>query len=423
MSAGKMTLIIAAAVVLIAVVAALILNGMGLIGKNEPDAAATEGMEDIVPATIPADGNPDDATCKGSYTVSDEEVASAADTVVATIGDDRLTNSDLQIYYWMHVQQYLNQNADYLAYFGLDYTQPLDTQLCPMGETQMTWQQFFLDGALKNWQNYQSLANESLAQGYEISPEIRADLDGMAESMNADAQAYGFADAEEYLAYNVGRGSSVESYVRYLELYYQGYAYFMDLYKQFQPTQEDLEAYYASHEEGYVQSGITKEGKFVDVRHILIMPEGADGSNIRTETFPDEAWAVAKEEAENLLQQWKDGEATEESFGEMANTYSDDAGGNVTNGGLYTQVTEGQMVENFENWCFDESRKPGDVDIVETEFGYHIMYFVSSQYQWEYYVESDYIGEKVSNHVLELAGKSPIEVKFSDIKLGNVSLG
>ena len=217
MTPGKLTALIAAVVVITAVVIALILSGMGLIGNSAAnDAAATEGMEDIVPATIPADGNPDDATCKGSYTVSDEEVASAADTVVATIGDDRLTNSDLQIYYWMHVQQYLNQNADYLAYFGLDYTQPLDTQLCPMGETQMTWQQFFLDGALKNWQNYQSLANESLAQGYEISPEIRADLDGMAESMNADAQAYGFADAEEYLAYNVGRGSSVESYVRYL---------------------------------------------------------------------------------------------------------------------------------------------------------------------------------------------------------------
>ena len=34
------------------------------------------------------------------------------------------------------------------------------------------------------------------------------------------------------------------------------------------------------------------------------------------------------------------------------------------------------MVTNFNDWCFDASRKTGDTDIVETNFGYHIMYFV-----------------------------------------------
>ena len=34
------------------------------------------------------------------------------------------------------------------------------------------------------------------------------------------------------------------------------------------------------------------------------------------------------------------------------------------------------MVEAFENWVYDEDRKAGDVDIVETEYGQHIMYFV-----------------------------------------------
>jgi hypothetical protein len=34
------------------------------------------------------------------------------------------------------------------------------------------------------------------------------------------------------------------------------------------------------------------------------------------------------------------------------------------------------MVESFENWCFDESRKAGDHGMVETTYGYHIMYYV-----------------------------------------------
>ena len=37
------------------------------------------------------------------------------------------------------------------------------------------------------------------------------------------------------------------------------------------------------------------------------------------------------------------------------------------------------MVTAFNDWCFDESRQPGDHAIVETEYGYHIMYFVENE--------------------------------------------
>ena len=30
----------------------------------------------------------------------------------------------------------------------------------------------------------------------------------------------------------------------------------------------------------------------------------------------------------------------------------------------------------FNDWCFDASRKTGDTAIVKTQYGYHIMYFV-----------------------------------------------
>ena len=34
------------------------------------------------------------------------------------------------------------------------------------------------------------------------------------------------------------------------------------------------------------------------------------------------------------------------------------------------------MVANFNDWCFDSSRKPGDTGIVESDYGYHVMYYV-----------------------------------------------
>ena len=45
-------------------------------------------------------------------------------------------------------------------------------------------------------------------------------------------------------------------------------------------------------------------------------------------------------------------------------------------GGLYSQVPQNYMVSEFNDWCFDESRVSGDTDIVGTDYGYHIMYYV-----------------------------------------------
>ena len=39
-------------------------------------------------------------------------------------------------------------------------------------------------------------------------------------------------------------------------------------------------------------------------------------------------------------------------------------------------VYHNMMVTEFNDWCFDAARQPGDTDIVETTYGYHIMYFV-----------------------------------------------
>ena len=34
------------------------------------------------------------------------------------------------------------------------------------------------------------------------------------------------------------------------------------------------------------------------------------------------------------------------------------------------------MVSAFNDWCFASERKHGDYEIVESEYGYHLMYFV-----------------------------------------------
>lgn len=83
-----------------------------------------------------------------------------------------------------------------------------------------------------------------------------------------------------------------------------------------------------------------------------------------------------KEKAQKLLDDWKKGKADEDSFAALVKDNSEDTG-SVNNGGLYEKFSQGDMVEEFDKWCFDENRKYGDTDLVETEYGMHIMFYVS----------------------------------------------
>ena len=116
----------------------------------------------------------------------------------------------------------------------------------------------------------------------------------------------------------------------------------------------------------------------INVRHILIQPEeselssGDEGYDADVEAKD----AEAKQKAEDLLAQWQAGEATEDSFAELAKENSADS--NAAQGGLYEDVTRGSMVTEFNDWCFDPARQVGDTGIVKTTYGYHIMYFVGT---------------------------------------------
>ncbi len=416
---GKMALVIGGIVVAIAIIAALLMSGTKADAPAATDASAQETTAPT--PTVPADGNPDDETCKGTYTVTDEEVIANAATVVATIGDHKLTNGQLQAFYWMQVQSFLSSEyGQYMMYYGvLDYTQPLDTQVCAMTGTG-TWQQFFLAEALNSWQNYCALADRTEMNGLELTEEEQAVLDGIEANLQSNAQQYNMS-VEELLKHNMGPGASLEDYLYFQELIIRGNKYYTVESEKIAPTAEELEAFFAEHEQQYAESGITKEGKTVDVRHVLFVPEGGTTDETGATTYSEEEWAACEAKAQEALDDWLAGEATEESFGMMAEALTQDPGSKNT-GGLYTGVQQGQMVEAFDAWCFDEAREPGNSGMVKTNYGYHLMYFVSSTPIWENYARQDFVAEKTNAMMQELTAEYPMEVNYSAISLGLVDM-
>ena len=419
---GKMALTVAAVVVLAALVIGLVYAGMNVTVTSDvqTEVQAVEVEETEAPATVPTDGNPDDETAKGTYTASDAEVIAAKDTVVARMGDYTLTNGQLQMFYWTEVRNFLGSYGAYASYLGLDTTKPLDEQVCAMADAPCTWQQFFLASALNTWRNYQAAAAEAEKNGYQLDAEMQAQLDSAVENLEATAEMYGFESAEALLKSDVGPGADLEDYQHFLNLYYTGSMYFSDLCEKDVPTDQEVEDYFTANEEAYAESGLTRDNKTVDVRHVLIMPEGATSENIRTETFEDAAWESSRQKAEELLKQFEQGDKSEDSFAELAKAHSQD--GSAASGGLYSGVQEGQMVQAFNDWCFDDIRQPGDYGLVKTEFGYHLMFFVDSQPIWKESAKSDLISARANETLSGILEAYPMEAEFDKILLGFVDL-
>lgn len=94
----------------------------------------------------------------------------------------------------------------------------------------------------------------------------------------------------------------------------------------------------------------------VKARHILIAPTAKT----------QEAVAKAKAKADSILSVLKRGG----SFDKLAKEYSNDPGSKDKSGDL-GWFREGQMVKPFNDACFNG--KKGDLSLVETQFGYHII--------------------------------------------------
>ncbi|MBR5253382.1 MAG: peptidylprolyl isomerase [Clostridia bacterium] len=100
-----------------------------------------------------------------------------------------------------------------------------------------------------------------------------------------------------------------------------------------------------------------KEEKSRNIRHILF-----SSNNYTTD-----------EKAKEVLDAFIAAGATEAEFERLAKEYSDDTTASV--GGLIENVLKGQMVAEFEDWMFDESRQVGDYGIIKSAYGWHLMFY------------------------------------------------
>lgn len=392
------------------------------------------------PATVVSpDGNPNSLLCLESYTAAPGH----ADQVVARWGESTLTNTALQIYYLNAIATYQSTGSAQQP----DLKQPLDQQLCPLGDGNLSWQHYFLQQALLAWQSQQILlaaaeeprpileeaykpnqtddlhgkyvasdlpVNDFLYQDqdrYTPNSMHQEYLDGLREQLTALAAEAGYTSLDSCVKAVYGSFVSAEDLVQAAYDYNYNYMYFTE--KSYDLADGDDAA-----ETGLESAG--SKDRTVDIRHVLLIPDGATVADDGTVTATEAQWKLCATSAEQMLNEWKVAYLTslnaEANFARLANSSSDD-GGSRLNGGSYTNIARGQLMDELDKWCFDSSRRTGDTAIIRSPLGYHIVYFCAAHDLEKSTAQSTERKQELLDFVEDRRGEGNFKVDYSAISL------
>ena len=112
---------------------------------------------------------------------------------------------------------------------------------------------------------------------------------------------------------------------------------------------------------------------------------------------------------EEILEEWKSGAATEDSFAELCKKYTQDTSA-VENGGLFEQVTKTGMTEELSNWIFDTSRQAGDtVAITVSDTTYVLYYIGQDQPEWKINIKNTLVSQAMSQYIEDITADITVE--------------
>ena len=413
----ELSRILSAVLALVLILSAF--TGCGKKNENAETAAPSEATEPATAAATPSETLDPSTDYEGlktlsAYTVNDLTADDPRlDKVVAECCGEKLTNRQLQIYFYMQLFSYASEVSQYgitLDQIGIDLDSPLSEQ-DSKEMSGLTLEQFFLKSALDQFHQSAAIKADADEANYVMDEEVKAQLKTMVDGLEEEAKNRGYDSLDAFLEDSFGVGVKKADYTAYTDYYYYVMSYESELYNKLECSDEDLLEYFNTHAENY--SGVTMDQMLINVRHILVMPKDADGDKKSTEA----EWAEAKAEAESLYAEYQE-DPTEEHFAALAKEHSEDRG-SAANGGLYEDVYPGQMVQTFNDWCFDAERKPGDTGIVETTYGYHVMYFVENtgEYYWKTLAKKDYASTRMNTLLQEIVDRADMTVDYASIVL------
>jgi hypothetical protein len=272
------------------------------------------------------------------------------DTVLFTVGKMPITFGEFLFQYKIVVSAFFNSGqADY---FEVDSSIPLDEQYYDES-IGMTWQKMLDNSVQDALRNNIAMYQDALANGSPMGDwekdYVQSFLDFIDESSREEN-----ITADEFVGKRYGEGLTLSMVTEYQQRYWAGVGYENRIREDQTFTDDDLDAYYELNKDQVDLPDCT----LVTLRNIFMYDKDA---------------------ARDMLDEFDKGDQAEETFIEIAKTYSDDEA-SKDNGGLqenYRPSGTAASLTEMEAWLFDSVRNPGDIKIYEWDNGIEMVYFVS----------------------------------------------
>ena len=407
----------------------------------EETIQATEPVE-TSPYAVTGDGNPASLLYSESYTVSAEEAEKYASQVVAACAGQKLTNAQLQVLYLSQIASFRAAPQEAMP----DFNEPLEHQLCPLGEGNLSWQHYFLKRALDSWQAQQALLKEAREpqiipeEAFQpnfyqdlhtpnITPDLpvnnflysdkdcytpnklhQAYLDNTEAMLEALAKEKGFEDLQDYTKTLYAGTIDVDTVVDAAVAFNKSYMYFTEKSYYAEVPQEELDK---------ILDGMPEDEDYTaDFRHILLIPEDAEIAADGTVTAEEAQWKRCREQAETMIKSWLNSYPTHMiengkniNFSRLAYENSQDPASSE-NGGLYTRVRPGQLIEPLNEWVFHKDREPNDYEVIQSELGLHIVFFIGLHSETEEAVRESMLHHNLMEQWQGLMDKATLKPHF-----------
>jgi PPIC-type PPIASE domain len=293
-------------------------------------------------------------------------VLPAIATATMTIDGKTVSAAEYDFYYYSNYRTYA-QYASYGAVPTLAADGSIDlTAICALSKDgTQTWGDFIKESAQKQLQDVYILTNYAATAGMAASAADQKTIEGFYSSVQKNADSFSMS-VDEYLSTLYGASINKTVLDPIIARYLLASDYMSSIQSAYTFTDAEMQTFYTANKDSYKNIDVPT------VRHILFLaPVAASGYTDAT----TEELAAAKALAESTLAKIKTYDDMV-SIGDAA--YGD---GSAYESAEYS-VAVGSMVKSFEDWCYDASRKPGDTGIVQTEYGYHVMYYVKTQKDW-----------------------------------------
>ena len=399
---------------------------------------------------------------------------------------------------------YITQYGSYLAYFGLDTSKDLSTQ---MYSDTLSWQDYFEQMAVDNLKQSKALKAAAAAEGFTY--DTTDEYNTFKETIKTSAASSGVSE-KEYIRSIYGSYATMSRIEQYIKNDMVMNAYYQKLQEDNAPSDDEIQSYYEENKATYdsvdyrlttINAELpTEPTELADPVEETASTDTTTDGTATTDTTQDTTYqpsdaeiAKAMEDAkvladdaektvatagdahenekkssvnylisdwlfddarkagdttiitndnshcyyvvafeqryldetpsanvrviipnedktgEEILDEWKSGAATEDSFAELCKKYTQDTTA-AENGGLFEQVTKSGMTEELSNWIFDSSRQAGDtVAITVSDTTYVLYYIGQDQPEWKINIKNTLVSQAMSQYIEDITADITVE--------------